>query len=135
TLTQLLQSVHDAFLPLADVVPVVLALRDKHLADLVHLTRPGGTLVLVTDVVSTTTAPELAEATPAELEERLAALVASGNFFTGTNPYRIVALLEEDERFRKLVSDVRLVKPWLWHVTADRQHLTCAIVARRVAAG
>lgn len=132
TLTQLLQSVHDSSLPRRDVDRVVLALRDKHLLDLVHLTSPGGALVLVSDVVSTTTAPGLAAAAPETLEERMAGLVAAKNFFTGTNPYRIVALLEEDGRFRDLVTDVRLVDPWLWPVTPDRRHLTYAIVAERI---
>jgi hypothetical protein len=130
-LTQLLQAVVDSSLASGEVVAVSLALRDKHLADLVYLTRPGGTLVLVTDVVSTTTAPRLLATAQADLEEQMAGLVAARNFFTGTNPYRIAALLEEDERFRGLVTDVRLVDPWLWQVTADRQHLTCAILARR----
>jgi len=132
-LTQLLQSVVDSSLAPDAVVPVSLALRDKHLADLVHCTRPGGTLVLITDVVATTTAPQLLAAAPADLEERMAELVASRNFFTGTNPYRIVALLEEDDRFRHTATAVRLLQPWLWRVTADRQHLTCAILARRAA--
>jgi hypothetical protein len=130
-LTQLLQSVVEASLAPTNIVPVCVALRDKHLVDLVHLTRPGGTLILVTDVVSTTTAPQLLNATTTGLEGQMAELVASGNFFTGTNPYRIIALLEEDERFRDLVTDVRMVEPWLWRVTAYRDHLTCAIVARR----
>jgi hypothetical protein len=130
-LTQLLQSVVDSSLASPDVVAVSLALRDKHLADLLHLTRPGGMVVLVTDVVSTTTAPGLHRSSPAGLEEQMARLVASRNFFTGTNPYRIIELLESDARFRDLVTDVRLLDPWLWAVTTDRQHLTCAIVARR----
>jgi hypothetical protein len=130
-LTQLLQAVVDSSLSSGEVVAVSLALRDKHLADLVYLTRPGGTLVLVTDVVSTTTAPRLLANAEADLEEQMAGLVAARNFFTGTNPYRIAAVLEEDERFRGLVTDIRLVDPWLWQVTADRQHLTCAILARR----
>ena len=132
-LTQLLQSVVDSSLAPPDVVAVSLALRDKHLADLIHLPRPAGTVVLVTDVVSTTTAPGLRRAGPAGLEEQMAGLVAARNFFTGTNPYRIVELLESDGRFRELVTDVRLVEPWLWPVTTDRQHLTCAILARRSA--
>jgi hypothetical protein len=130
-LTQLLQAVLESALAPGEVVPVSLALRDKHLADLVHLTRPGGTVVLVTDVVSTTTAPQLLDTAQADLGEQMAELVASRNFFTGTNPYRIAALLEEDERFRGLVTDVCLLEPWLWRVTADRQHLTYAILAHR----
>ena len=130
-LTQLLQSVVDSALAPEDVARVSLAVRDKHLVDLVHLTRPGGALLLVTDVVSTATAPGLDRVADDDLERELAALVAAGNFFTGTNPYRIVALLEEDPRLRPDVTGVELVQPWLWPVTPDRQHLTCAIFARR----
>jgi hypothetical protein len=133
-LTQLLQSVVDSSLPPSDTVAVRLALRDKHLADLVRLTRPGGTVALITDVVSTSTAPDLLDAGPARLEQRLAELVARRNFFTGTNPYRIMAVLEEDERLRGLVTGLRLLRPWLWQVTPDRHHLTVAVVARRTAA-
>jgi hypothetical protein len=100
-----------------------LALRDKHLGDLVALSR--GRIVLVTDVVSSTTAPSVLRAT--DLEAEMAALVGARNFFTGANPYRLAALLEADQR----VCDVELHDPWLWRVTADREHLTCAITARR----
>jgi hypothetical protein len=41
--------------------------------------------------------------------------------------------LEEDPRLRRQVTDVRLVDSWLWAVAQDPQHLTRAIVARRVA--
>jgi hypothetical protein len=133
-LTQLIQSVVASALGPLEAVRVILGLRDKHLADLVHLTRPGGVAVLITDVVSTTTAPQLLAAAPTGLGEQMAELVAARNFFTGTNPYRIAALLEQDDRFRDLVRDVRLLGPWLWRVTADRQHLACAIVPSRAAA-
>jgi hypothetical protein len=128
-LTQLIQSVADAALAPDDLVRVSLALRDKHLADLVHLTRPGGALVLVSDVVSTYTAPELSEAAAHDLERLLSVCIAAKNFFTGTNPYRILDLLQTS--FRDSVTDIRLVDPWLWAVAPDRQHLTYAIVARR----
>ncbi len=100
-----------------------LALRDKHLADLVALARDR--VVLVTDVVSSATAPSVLGA--GDLEAEMASLVAARNFFTGVNPYRLEALLEADER----LCDVRLHAPWLWRVTADREHLTCAITASR----
>jgi hypothetical protein len=100
-----------------------LALRDKHLDDLVALAR--GRIVLVTDVVSSATAPSVLGA--GALEAEMAALVAARNFFTGANPYRLAALLEADER----LCDVHLHDPWLWRVTVDRKHLTCAITARR----
>jgi hypothetical protein len=130
-LTQLAQSVVDAALGAGGAPRVSVALRDKHLRDLVRLTRPGGTLILVTDVVATTTAPSLRAAAGGDLERQMAGLVADRNFFTGANPYRIAAVLEEDERFGAALSRVRLVAPWLWAVTGDREHLTCAIVAER----
>jgi hypothetical protein len=130
-LTQLLQPVVDSALPSDGVTRVSLAVRDKHLRDLVRLTCPGGMLILVSDFVSTTTAPQLLSMAAGEFENEMAALVSARNFFTGTNPYRILALLEVDARYRREVTDVRLLHPWLWAVTADRLHLTYAIVARR----
>jgi hypothetical protein len=47
------------------------------------------------------------------------------------DPHRIIGLLEEDDRFRNLVVDVRMLEPWLWRVTYDRAHLSWAILARR----
>ena len=101
-----------------------LALRDRHLAE---MTRLGRRAVLVADTVSTSTAPSLLGLGEGELEPAMAALVAAGNFFTGTNPYRIAAVLEEGGT----AGDVTLHDPWLWAVTPDRQHLTYAVSWRR----
>lgn len=130
-LTQLLQAIVDAGFSAHDVARVSLAVRDTHLRDLVRLTRPGGTCVLVTDVVSTATAPQLLHTAEPDLESAMARVVAARNFFTGVNPYRIMALLEDDAMFRGDVCDVRLCDPWLWAITPDRHHLTCAILATR----
>ena len=91
------------------------------------MTGLAGRAVLVTDVVSTSSAPELHGLAPDELEPAMAALVAAGNFFTGTNPYRVVAVLEDDPS----VTDIALHDPWLWAVTPDRQHLTYAVTWRQ----
>jgi hypothetical protein len=130
-LTQLFQSLIDSPLTEADTIAVTLRLRDQHLRELVGLLEPGGTAVLVTDVVSTSTAPSLLRCPEPELEEAMAGLVSDANFFTGANPYRITGLLEDDEWWRSRVGAVRLHDPWLWAVTADRHHLTCAITFRR----
>jgi len=130
-LTQLMQTVSDAGVDSADIPPLSLAIRDKHLRDLLRLTAPGGTFVLVTDFVSTASAPGLLAMQAAELEPELSRLVAAGNFFTGTNPYRILALLQEGEPFAGEVESTRFVGPWLWALLPERQHLAGAIVARR----
>jgi hypothetical protein len=120
-LTQLLQSVVTSSLDADDTIAVSLAVRDRHLADLANLTAEGGAMVLITDVVATTTAPQLR--TAGDLEAAMEDLVGGGNFFTGANPYRVAALVEA--RFESTT----LTAPWLWAVTPDRSHLTCAIVA------
>ena len=130
-LTQLLQASVDAGFPQDEVPRLALALRDKHLRDLVRLTRPGGMCVLITDVVSSATAPQLLHTAERDLEHEMARVIAARNFFTGANPYRIVAVLEDDEMFRGDVCHVQLCDPWLWAVTPDRHHLTVAILATR----
>ena len=85
----------------------------------------------MTDVVSSLTALALCETPEAHLTALMAQLVAARNFFTGVNPYRIVALLEGEPPFRDNVEDARLFAPWLWDVTPDRQDPTCAIAFRR----
>lgn len=130
-LTQLFQSLIDSELSQADTLEATLRLRAQHLRGLLGLLRPGGTAVLVTDVVPTSTAPGLLRCPESELEPAMAALVSEGNFFTGANPYRIAGVLEDDEWWRARVGAVRVHGPWLWAVTADRSHLTCAITFRR----
>ena len=126
-LTQAFQSVLDG----GGSIDAVLDLRDRHLVEMTRLLRDGGTALLVTDTVATSTAPELLHTRDDELEPAMAALVAARNFFTGTNAYRIVAVLEEDPRLAAAITDVTLHDPWLWAVTLDRSHLAYAITWRR----
>jgi hypothetical protein len=128
-LTQLVQAVINAGFSQVDVPAVALAVRDKHLRDLLHLTRPGGSFVLVTDFVSSATAPEIAAMAQEKLVGYLPQLMAQRNFFTGTNPYRMLARLQQEEPFRGRIGRAGLVGPWLWQVTAQHTHLTGAIVA------
>jgi hypothetical protein len=125
-LTQLCQSVVESALENQHSVKVRVRLRDKHLRDMVSLAWPDGAALLVTDVVPTSTAPQLLNMPEQELEGAMAEAVGDHNFFTGTNPYRISAVLEEDAWFYWRVHRVRMHDPWLWAVTEDRKHLTCA---------
>jgi hypothetical protein len=128
-LTQLVQAVIEAGFSQVDVPAVALAVRDKHLRDLLDLTRQGGTFVLVTDFVSSATAPEIAAMPRENLVGYLPQLMAQRNFFTGTNPYRMLARLQQEEPFRGRIGRAGLAGPWLWQVTAQHTHLTGAIVA------
>jgi hypothetical protein len=67
-------------------VEVLRAVRAGHLRLLADLVAPGGTGVLVTDVVSSDTFPSLASVGEGQLPALLGRLVREGNFFHGANP-------------------------------------------------
>ena len=111
---------------------VVLAVRDGHLRLLARLLRPRGIALLVTDVVSSDTLPELAVVKPEALGGLLDTTLALGNFFTGANPYALVAALRRDSVLCKAATDVSMVGPWRWHVGRRRSYLVVALSFRRI---
>ena len=125
-LTQMFQSIEDA--GLATVEPI-LALRRRHLRQLWDLTRAGGAFVLATDVVSTTTAPDLNDISEPMLGRRLERLIEQRNFFTGANPAAIwQELLDEfvPEGAVPVSHD-----PWMWPLVQSHSYLTWAVTVRR----
>jgi len=108
-----------------------LAIRDQHLDQLCQLTRPGGRIIFITDVISSTTYPNLAKTSPRQFPTLVAGLIQQGNFFTGTNPFAIRAKLQTEPRYQGRIGDVRLVNPWLWNL-GPRYYAVCGIVIERI---
>jgi hypothetical protein len=103
-----------------------------HLNLLARLCRPGGTVLLVTDTVSSETYPleELwGEQPPLEL---LTYLEKTDNTFSGTGPSYVRRLLNR-EPLRPLFEAARLVEPWLWRLGEKVTLLAYALVLRRKA--
>ena len=130
-LTQMLEPIinglgqqHPQFL---DVLGTV---RRRHLQLLAELCAPGGTVVLVTDVVSSTTCPELATILESQLADFVGRQIQQHNFFTGVNPFVLRQLFETDAAVSPLVSDVRLSLPWRWQL-GPRSYAVVALTARR----
>jgi hypothetical protein len=131
-LSQLMESIkltlgadHPRFLDLMTCV------RREHLRQLVDLATPGGSVVLITDVVSSVTVPELATAASTELPALIGRAIAQRNFFTGVNPFVIKRMLETELPFATRLIDVRLSNPWVWDL-GPRLYAVCALTARRV---
>lgn len=122
--TRTLRETHPACLPL------LTAVRRRHLELLLELTQPGGAVVLVTDFVSAATFPGLPAVDERQLPQLTAQLIQQRNFFTGLNPFVLHQLFKTDPALAGLVSDVRLCPPWLWHFPA-RTYAVCALVARK----
>lgn len=125
TLTQILEVVLKAFEPTeSHFVPLVQALRLRHLRQLTSALRPGGRAVLITDVVSSETCGELATAAEWQLPGLLQQLVATRNFFTGVNPFILWQLLATGGDGRYDIRDVRPLSPWTWDL-GPRVYAVC----------
>lgn len=102
-------------------------IRQAHLATLLRMTSPGGTSILVSDVVSSLTAPDLSTLRQDQLPARLTALVAERNFFTGANPRSIMIDLVNQPGLKTRPHQISEYDPWLWQLLPDRCYLVWAV--------
>jgi hypothetical protein len=108
-------------------IQAVQTVRETHIALMLRLLRAGGRGVLVSDMVSSDTVPQLSSAQPTELPGLMTKLVATKNFFTGLNPFVIERLLKQDPGLAPLVARSAFHPPWIWQLAPTRAYLTFAI--------
>ena len=89
-------------------------MRSRHLQLLMQAVRPGGCGLLVTDIVSSATCPELLAAPDAGLIDLLRLSINAGNFFTGLNPAVLESLWRQSPELAPLTETVLHHRPWLW---------------------
>jgi hypothetical protein len=111
-------------------VEALRAVRAGHLRLLADLVAPGGTGVLVTDVVSSDSFPALASCDEGSLPAVLNRLVRAGNFFHGANPAALASSLLADPAVAQAVEAVGWAPPWLWDF-GPRVYLVCALAFRK----
>jgi SAM-dependent methyltransferase len=111
-------------------LPLVQAVRGRHLRQAVQLCRPGGRLVIVTDFVSSDTCRDLVTVAEAQLPALAEQLVIAQNFFTGLNPFLLRRLFLSDPWLAARVAQPQLSKPWRWHFPT-RVYAVCALTANR----
>jgi hypothetical protein len=109
---------------------LVFAVRDRHLRMLPELLAPGGLGVLVTDFVSSVTCPDLGRVPDAELGRTLLRLVQERNFFTGVNPFALVARFQTDPDLVRQTADAKLTPPWRWQLD-ERTYAVCSLRFRK----
>lgn len=93
---------------------VIVAIRQRHIKLLYELTVSGGNAILITDFVSTDTAPGLSKLSGNALSETLFQMLKSKNFFTGLNPLRLQTMLYEDAELGEKIDSIHCEEPWLW---------------------
>ncbi len=117
----------------AGFLELVQGLRLQHLRLAADLVEPGGRLIVTSEIVSTSTAPHIAEATEIELPSVLSKLLLEGNFFSGLHPSFIGQTLRTDPLLSEQLSNLSVAGPWLWHFIA-RTYAVCAFIATKQAA-
>jgi hypothetical protein len=111
---------------------IVSALRRQHIRLLLDLVRPGGTAMLITEVVSSLTCPALLHVREPELPGVLQEEIARKNFFTGTNPAAVQHLLATEPDLASQLSGVALISPWVWPF-GDRSYAVYGVAMRKPA--
>jgi hypothetical protein len=133
-LSQLAVPFHRAWvLPAASWGHLFAAIAAVHLATLAGALEPGGTGLLVFDVLSSKTAPELRAlegAGPGALAAFLAAR-ASGGLRPSPDPEALLRRLQSPGMDR-LAESPQLMAPWLWNIGAETQ-LVYGLAFRRPA--
>lgn len=97
---------------------VLRSLRSGHLRLLAALAEVGGEAVLITDLLSSDTCPEIDTAPPADLPRILVAAIARRNFFSGLNPAVVLDAAHRDPALR--LRGAELTEPWLWDLGPRR---------------
>jgi hypothetical protein len=129
------QIMHSCYLALGrhdQLEAIATALARVHVRLLLSLVRPGGQVLLVSDMVSTETYP-LEEMWGTQSPTALMGqLERAGNFLSGTAPTFIRRLFTSDPVAATLVDGAPTsIEPWLWRMGPDLTFLVYAVVARR----
>ena len=111
---------------------LLVSIRDRHLRLLVELTRPGGTALLVCDMLSSHSFAELSRVRREKLPALMDRMVYRGDFFSGLAPSAVEAVFRQDPLIAPLLNDVKLLRPWVWQLTPTRTFLVYAVRARRI---
>ncbi len=130
-LTQLietvLQTLGDQHAALIDLIQAV---RAQHLRVMFDLLAPGGSLLLTTEIVSSSTAPEIATIDESRLPELLGRLFAQRNFFTGLHPGIVMQTFQLDPVVSPQLRQLTATAPWRWEFLF-RTYAVCGFVAEK----
>ena len=112
-LSQLLDSASQIAPPESPIfLPLIQAVRRGHLVRLLSLTAAAGRALLITDLVSSDTVPDLANTSPAELPKLMLRCLQSGNFFSGLNPAVVQHDIQHVPACVQLCATSRILPPW-----------------------
>ena len=116
-LSQLLDTASQIVSPdAAEFVPFIQAIRRGHLARLLESTAAGGRTILITDLVSSDTVPELSHTSPHDMPKLMFECLQSRNFFSGLSPAVVQNDLQTIPALMSRCQSYQILPPWLWQL-------------------
>jgi hypothetical protein len=107
-------------------------IRRAHLDLMWALAGTTGSLVLISDMVSTDTAPDLLRMPESNLAARQDELIRQNNFFTGVNPKVLSAEIARHDRVATGQSRLQSHAPWMWPLYERRAYMANALTVQCV---
>lgn len=102
------------------------AIRFQHLQTLCELSGENGAGLLVSDFVSSASAPDMPDVPDDQFEQYLSQLLSSRNFFHGVHPGVLYSIFVGNTPLASHVRDVEMLPPSRWNLGA-RQYAIAAI--------
>lgn len=131
-LTQAMRSVADVIgEDHAETRDLVLAVRSGHVRSLLEMVRPGGRVLLATEVVSNEVLPEIDSAADADLGGILFKAIVRGDVFLGVSPAALSSWLSSERPLGARLMRPGVVGPWRWRQSPSRTFLVIAFLLRR----
>ena len=107
-----------------DKLQLTKLIRYHHLKQLLDLTPSKGTVILISDMITSDTVPELSDSSFQPSPPFLSKLVKEKQYFSGLNPFAI--LTEINTQF-PWVKETSLSPPWIWPFHKEKSFLAYAI--------
>ncbi|HHG84973.1 MAG TPA: hypothetical protein ENJ82_09525 [Bacteroidetes bacterium] len=110
----------------------ILTAREDHFQFMVNIAKPAGSVLFISDLISSDTVPDLAQIPAITLRERMEKLIEQGNFFTGLKPRPLLQMLMCKQKFRERIAQVTFVDPWRWQLSEKRSYLVYGIHFKKI---
>ena len=109
----------------------IAAVRRRHLRLMGGLLNGRGRAVVLIDLISSEVYDELARVPEGELAAFMDKFIARRKSFVRLDPGAIRHAIESDDALRTTFADVRVTRPWLWHLSLRRTFLVYAVELTR----
>jgi hypothetical protein len=107
------------------------ALRAGHVRTLLGAVRPGGKVVIVTEVVSEDNLPAIVDAPDERIGGLLLRAIVTRDLFVGLGPDALVSWIARHRPFGARLARPGVIGPWRWRLNRRRTYLVVGVLLHR----